>query len=76
MPQHYQCPACDNEWEYTGNTCTTFRDESVQTWNGDKTERIDTCTCGTEGKLVSVPLADKKVAVSVRDSGTGKTYTR
>jgi hypothetical protein len=70
MPQHYQCPACDNEWEYTGNTCTTFRDESVQTWNGDKT------TCGTEGKLVSVPLADKKVAVSVRDNGTGKTYTR
>jgi hypothetical protein len=76
MPLNYKCPECANEWTYTGNSCTTFRDGGVQTWNGDKSERIDTCTCGTEGTHITTPLKDKKVAVSFVDSGTGKQVTK
>lgn len=76
MPQNYTCPECANEWTYNGNTCTTFRDGGVQTWNGDKSERIDTCSCGTIGELEKADLSTKSVAVSFTDSGTGKTYTR
>ena len=76
MPQDYTCPECSKEWSYTGNTCTTFRDGDVQTWNGDKTERIDLCECGCKGEHEKVDYKTKSIAVSFTDSGTGKTYTR
>lgn len=76
MPQNYNCPACGKNWTYNGNTCTTFRDGGKQTWNADKSERIDICECGTQGELPSVNYKDKGVAVSFKDNGTGKTYTR
>ena len=76
MAHNYKCPACSNEWSYAGDTCTTFRDGGKQTWNKDKSERIDTCTCGTEGTYIAVPLSKKKVAVSFTDSGTGKQVTK
>lgn len=76
MPQNYKCPSCNKDWSYTGNTCTTFRDGGKQTWNGDKSERIDICECGTTGDLQVTDLRKKNVAVSFTDRGTGKTYTR
>ena len=76
MPQNYTCPDCGNDWTYSGNTCTTFRDGGKQTWNGDKSERIDVCTCGTVGTHNAQPLSEKAVAVSFTDRGTGKTYTK
>lgn len=73
---NYKCPACSNEWSYEGDTCTTFRDGGSQHWNKDKSERIDMCTCGEQGKYVAQPLSEKRVAVSFTDRGTGKTYTK
>lgn len=76
MAHSYTCPSCNNTWDYEGDTCTTFRDGGKQTWNKDKTVRIDTCECGTEGTYNAIPLSEKRVAVSFKDNGTGKTYTK
>lgn len=76
MPQNYTCPSCSNEWTYNGNTCTTFRDGGVQSWNGDKSERIDLCECGTQGETKPINYKEKNVGMRIPDQGTGKTYTR
>jgi hypothetical protein len=74
MPLEYKCPKCDNEWTHTGNTCTTFRDGGVQTWNGAKDHRIDICTCGAQGTHTNKGVSNAKI--SFTDRGTGKSYTR
>ena len=76
MAHKYICPSCSKDWSYEGDTCTTFRDGGMQTWNKDKSVRIDTCECGTEGEYQAIPLTEKKVAVSFVDQGTGKQVTK
>lgn len=49
----YSC-GCGCRWNYTGDTCTTFRDGGTQDWNGDKSERIDLCPeCNTQGTVTN-----------------------
>ena len=77
MALEYSCE-CGTEWEYSGNTATTFRDGGIQTWaNSKDTERVDLCpSCGKQGTTKPVNYKEKNVGMKIPDQGANKTYIR